>query len=155
MKKKTTISRATRTHKATRKFSPTASKAGRRAKPKTAYELLQRACEAIKATPQAYFQNWWRQEQACGTAFCRAGWIVALHDGKAAVRSSDETGHRALDILGHPQGAWDALFVCGLVDGTPGTTSYASQGIRGLRDFMKTHRAHLKARLLKDVPHVS
>jgi hypothetical protein len=144
-----------------------AKKTARRAKPKTAYELLERVCEAITANPLNYYQGFWKARRGargsatvcalpeeldkpaneCGTAFCRAGWIVALHDGINARPRDFDTRARA--IMGFPRsGSFDecfGLFDGGAVYGTPGTRHYARQGASGVREFMKRHAEHLKA----------
>ena len=150
----------------------------RRGKAKTAYELLERVCEAIKAHPLNYYQGYWKSrrgrskgqvrhtqvmealppsldvpENTCGTAFCRAGFIVAEHDGYEA-RPID-FNQRARRLLGIDEyESFDdvsRLFDASAVTGTPGTSRYVRQGIAGLRAFMKEHEAHLKARSLKGV----
>jgi hypothetical protein len=149
----------------------------RRAKAKTAYELLGRVCEAIKAHRFAYYQGAWSMkaewafppEQAarneCGTAFCRAGWMVALHDG---AKNIDVAADKVLlpgsiDYVSIPTRASElldmsaddqdvlALFDGEACSGVPGSSGYVAQGIRGLRAFMKKHAKHLKARSLKGV----
>lgn len=55
--------------------------------PRTAYELLEQVCEAIEVAPQNYDQGVWsgrasnNREEFCGTAFCRAGWMVNILEG--------------------------------------------------------------------------
>ena len=154
--------------------------AKRQPKAKTAYELLERVCAAIKAHPLAYYQDQWmlkskrdvvkrlrltneQARESCGTAYCRAGWIVALHDGSAAARRmscewhSEEFGERAREILAMPYQSSDdpirecRLFQSGTVAAHPGTRAYAREGVRGLKAFMEQHKAHLKARKLDGV----
>src|SRR3990167_4590235 len=59
--------------------------------PSNLYELCEEVCEAIMASPTNYSQlkytadavrMWPREAEACGTAYCRAGWMVALVHGR-------------------------------------------------------------------------
>ena len=146
-------------------------------KPRTAYQLLKRVRDHIATEPQRYYQGDYivRDKGAlrnlelrppCGTAACRAGWIVLLHDGPDAETSS--IFKRTLDILRMSVIQLSPLvngnacdYESGLapelreipVDALPTTSSeYIRRGIRGLETFMKQHEKHLKSRLLKDVP---
>lgn len=156
------------------------TKTVRQPKAKDAYELLERVCVAIKEHPLSYWQGYWKatrgyrgggcgdvcelpeslntSNNTCGTAFCRAGWMVALHDGMRAKPASFEG--RAKELIGVYKddgvdcvllGSTDRLFEGGAVDGTPGTRPYVNAGIKGIRAFMKKHAAHLKARKLRGV----
>lgn len=153
------------------------TKTVRQPKAKTAYELLERVCVAIEAHPAAYYQGWWKctrggrggnpplphdivDKNECGTAFCRAGWIVVSNDGNKRAHTNDwyPWSIRAAELIGAEAGdiASDLsrLFASYAIDGagaTPGTLKYARAGIRGIREFMKTHRDHLKARKLRGV----
>lgn len=148
-------------------------KTARRPRPKTAYELLERVIEHIREEPKRYYQNRWlmrRQDiiaegmeaPPCGTIACRAGWIVLLHDGVRSGIDGEYVPARANEILGATTYGYDAdtnqqtPSTCRLFgwedNGWAGTRAHACQGIKGLRDFMKQHKAHLQARLLKDVP---
>ena len=141
-----------------------------RRKAKTAWELCERVCEQITAEPRTYDQRMWRLSAndwqiakrpprlrpKCGTAFCRAGWIVALRDGAKKV-DNNSCQVRANAILNLPRDATDQLF-SGVAERlerwtvrTPGSIGAAKAGVRGLRAFMKKHAAHLKARSLKGV----
>jgi hypothetical protein len=142
----------------------------KKAAAQTAYELLGRVCKAIKAHPLNYCQADWMQkrdpdiddaaplarsldvpENVCGTAYCVAGWVVRLHEG----RDPDTTAgisKKASSLLGMDDDvAYDELFAVGYVSGVPGTPEYVAAGVKHVRDFMKTHAAHLKARSLKGV----
>lgn len=143
-------------------------------KPKTAYGLLGAVCRAIESRPLNYAQNSWCatrgglmsrhgdiaeldpaldvEANVCGTSFCRAGWIVAVHDGKRARPRSFY--RRAAAILGMPltRGCFHsdnsdlaALFEWDAVTGTPGTRSYVRRGVAGVRRFMKKYERHLRA----------
>lgn len=160
--------------------------------PKTAYELLERVCEHIVEEPKRYHQGVWallggriadalgkEAAPACGTVCCRAGWIVALHDGLNAKPLQAESNgvrtnvveERAQSILDLSEDATLDLFDGsaleieqgldkfdddGEYDGPElprrGTLEYAQLGADGLRKFMTQHESHLKARLLADVP---
>ena len=136
---------------------------------KTAYDLLSDVCKTIKNEPKIYDQDTFMSRDnisPCGTVACRAGWIVALHDGSARLNLIN-IEDRATHILG-----FSGRYGCGVVpdslfeasaftyenkdmgrDNFPnaGTKAYARLGIKGLRTFMAKHKAHLKARLLKRV----
>lgn len=158
-------------------------------RPKTAYDLLEQVAQHILAEPARYWQELWvlrgkhviertgLTAPSCGTICCRAGWIVALHDGldsdainaNAQVRHSEAVMRRANEILG--VGMWvtkelfdgDALtpvdeYSDAIEDAPdalePGTQAYAEAGALGIREFMAEHEAALKARILEapDVP---
>lgn len=154
-----------------------------------AYEWFQAACAFIAAHRFEYYQDAFKatrgggktsdclpheldvEANVCGTAYCRAGVLVCLHDGEKPRR----TGYgfrwdaRVEEILGlhEPETdgpvndldmeRWDVesdlrdLFESGMVDGTPGTAAYAREGVSGMRQFMRTHRKFLKARKLATV----
>lgn len=144
------------------------------AKATNAYELLEQVCEAIAAHPLNYYQDRYvanRGEGAddlpkeldtpaneCGTAFCRAGWIVQLHDRRKL--AYDEYEYRAMELLGAlGEDAEDPyfdvvdLFAGGAVEGAPGSPEYVAEGIAGIRKFMAKHEAHLKAQSVNPVEH--
>lgn len=177
MKKKSTSSRAGEVVSSTR--PPAGSIAARRRvtrktqyqrPPRTAYDLLARVCEHILDEPKRYTQesylvhgiaaikNLGLAAPTCGTVGCRAGWIVALHDGPTGVRG-EAVEWRANQILGRGGDTHDLFSgtACDRLAGEDtspiiGTKKYARLGVKGLRAFMKQHAKHLKARLLKDVP---
>lgn len=120
-----------------------------KAKAKNAYELLERVCRAIAEAPQHYNQTEW-----CGTAYCRAGWIVAVHDGPIDDRHADDVGNRAMELLDlSSDECWPLFSTYELfrTDAEPGTSEYAEEGVRGVRVFMSQYSSHLKARSLKGV----
>ncbi len=141
----------------------------RRRKATTAYELCERTCEAIAAHPLAYFQKDWirtgarrpeelRGDTECETTFCRAGWLVAVHDGKSRATDAGEISTRADVLLGRRRDLGDFDFAVtelfnggGLSHLTPGTKAYVRKGIAGLRAFMRKHKAHLQAQSLRGV----
>lgn len=152
--------------------SRTAAKAGatrkgvvsvrRAAKPTTAYELLERVCDHILEEPRRYAQAIWGFERdmiaaikappPCGTVCCRAGWVVALHDGPSALLTIGSVAGRSNEILGLDYGDTNAIYYDSSVDAhKQGTAAYATAGVRGLRAFMEQHKAHLQARRLKGV----
>ena len=126
-------------------------------KAKTAYELLERVCAVIAAKPTRYNQSDWCTERKCGTAFCRAGWMVVLHDGPDAARNAPDIASRAEALLGlTPDESWplfstQQLFAKGTNGLRVGTPEYVQAGIDGTRAFMAKHEAHLKARKLDGV----
>lgn len=150
-----------------------AKKATKQPKAKTAYELLGRVCEAIKAHPLSYYQRMWAAKpdwcfapdvaakNECGTVFCRAGWLVALNDGNKNIDVENDVVElkgrfehiqtRAKALLDMSDDDVRPLFSESSVTGSPGTTDYVRQGVRGIRDFMRKHEAHLKARSLRGV----
>jgi hypothetical protein len=129
-------------------------------------------CEAIASHPEAYYQNDFvadvdkcgfpvdvAAKNTCGTAFCRAGWVVLLHDGVERARGYD-VSDRAVQLIGLKNGRRSSLwahrdivrlFQGDAVKGQAGTRAYVREGVRGLRMFMRKHAKHLKARLLKGV----
>lgn len=135
-------------------------------KPTTAYQLLGQVCEAIALAPGNYYQEDYAIDpkyigagnaEACGTAFCRAGWMCALMEDDKA-RTPDEWDR--MDLDGPPtQLLLDAgisgeeisdLFgggACGTA--RYGTKAYIKAGVKGVKDFMKKHEAALKATKLK------
>lgn len=134
----------------------------RTSKPKTAYELCELVARHIEEDPLRYDQSTWgwegaryRKMPACGTVCCRAGWIVALHDGPAALK--DDRVHissRSDLILGLDGDETAEIYYNGerLIQFEQGTKAYAQAGAAGLRDWANRHAVKLKARLLSDVP---
>lgn len=131
--------------------------------PKTAYDLCEMVAQHIEEDPLRYHQGLWGFEGEafkdsslkmpdCGTVCCRAGWIVALHDGAAALRHG-VVAHRSDTILGYQDWQTMNLYYDGSLDESKqGTKAYARLGADGLRQWMREHAVHLKSRLLKDVP---
>ena len=136
----------------------------RRSKATNAYDLLDDVCKVIAEEPKRYDQNRWgvtgwrarriypaEELPACGTVGCRAGWIVALTDGRQgldrAVRRFD-VRDTAIRILGVKPSDVRRLFDASSVRNElcQGTPEYAAAGVRGLRRFMRKHRARLKRR---------
>lgn len=131
-------------------------------RPTNAYELCERVCEAIAAHPLNYYQDYWITrkrdlpsalrvpENECGTAYCRAGWMVQVADGRVVERVS----RRAFELLGDvaedgqfTEDIWHLFetFEGDAMDLTPGTPEYIAEGIAGLRHFMAKYEARLKA----------
>lgn len=145
-------------------------------KPKTLYELCEQTVEAILASPQNYYQDDWAcpvesvtddfgekpkaMKEACGTAYCRAGWMGAIlgqkriTDGSLATRLFESAGIDYLDTSDLFDVACDSSeFNLGFGDGelNPGTKAYAKAGANGLRVFMRRHAKKLRAaELVKD-----
>lgn len=136
------------------------------AQPKTAYELLERVCGAIKNQPQRYWQEDWCSpaserkyhgdsvKHLCDTAFCRAGFVVAEFDGyKAKPKDWAERAEEILNIKNAKQDTqsdWADLTDSITMDtsGLPGTKEYAREGIAGIRAFMRDNKDFLKRTLL-------
>lgn len=138
-------------------------------RPKTAWELCERVCEAIQAHPLNYYQDYFVARRggslpealdtpanACGTAYCRAGWMVVIADGADWCESYRD---RACELLGMKR--WQIndttseicrLFGAWLNGPTPGTKAYVRRGVSGLRRFMTKHEAHLRAHRLPPRP---
>ena len=93
---------------------------------------------------------------SCGTAACRAGWLVKLCDRRVP-RLGILIADRAKQIInsGHEydnvRDDWRMVTRSDAVQGRPGTLAYAKRGASGLRKFMRAHKSYLQARLLKDV----
>ena len=138
-------------------------------KPENLYDLCDQVCDAIAARPLNYFQSAFRapvsciykssfgcapaEGEACGTAFCRAGWMISLLKKPKTTWTSVEIAEPAEDLLraaGIPQTDIDDLFAGGACSGKKyGTTEYVAEGIRGMRVFMKLHEDKLRAAPVK------
>jgi hypothetical protein len=139
---------------------------------RTLYKVLSEVAEAIEASPQNYYQSDWacpvevpfvdekgrdpKEGEACGTAFCRAGWMAALTAPDADTKTPEDwnglgghihaTATRMLRMAGV-----DDLDISALFDGNAipghlkwGTKAYAKAGAAGVRQFQKEHAAELK-----------
>lgn len=139
------------------------------AKPKTAYELLNNVCKAILRQPKQYYQNEFcltpaerkssmylyndnEIKELCGTAFCRAGFVVVEHDGyKAKPRDWEDRAEEILNIneaSGDTAQDWQRLVQASFFNAKPGTRDYAREDVRGVRAFMKDHKPFLSRTLL-------
>ena len=144
-------------------------------KPETLYELCALTAEAIETQPLNYHQGYWcvsAQEavgaEACGTAYCRAGWMYALLQDEDNMPSLDLLKPNSYDLIakgmfqllqnaGIPDDAINQLFAgigdeeCSrtyhpdLHNQDPGTEEYARTGADGMRQFMREFEAQLKA----------
>jgi hypothetical protein len=143
-------------------------------KPETAYELLGAVAACILAEPRRYDQGSWLYDAAqvadlaspppCGTVACRAGWIVALHDGLDGLRAigNSRVQERADDILDMSFETTEFFGACALYDELRideeedmpelGTKEYAEAGAAGVLKFRDEYAEQLKARRLADVP---
>ena len=140
-------------------------------KPETVYELCEEVCEAIAAKPMNYHQGYWFESveniqhgcdiapsnrEACGTAYCRAGWMSALARGpeahlKAGSIEIYDWARNLLTKAGVPLREIDELFdgaACG--DREWGSEDYVAQGIRGMQEFMDNYEDKLKATKIQD-----
>lgn len=132
----------------------------------TLYDLCERTCESIKLSPPNYRQESWAVRAAdyvpgtCGTAFCRAGWMMAHvqkpQSTEAWCRMSNEgfiknDAYKLLKDAGIPDIAITELFSGAAVQhallriAKQGSRNYVAAGVEGMRVFMATHEAKLKA----------
>lgn len=143
-------------------------------KPQNLYDLCEDVCNAIALRPLNYNQGNWAidadkvmtAEEACGTAFCRAGWMVALVDEPrtpaewTSLPDSYIADKAELMLLnaGIPESDINQLFsgsACfdeddangldGISYPEPGTPLYVQRGIEGMREFMFKYEKKLKA----------
>lgn len=132
-------------------------------KPENMYELCEEVCTSIEASPQNYGQSAFaksaqdNQKGACGTAFCRAGWMIAIIDHNAGIKRTEKKWlsyepniyKRSRGLLlgaGIGESEIDELFrgdVCSRTQ--DGTEAHARMGIAGMRKFMEKHELKLKA----------
>ena len=134
-------------------------------KPANLYEAFEQVCEAIAAQPNNYYQAAWARpaktvarnlgrdpDSACGTAYCRAGWLEAIIEDKAINDEcliADSAARRLLKA-GIPSYAIDDLFdgnACGNSTGY-GTPPYIAKGIQGVKAFMAKYEEQLKGATL-------
>lgn len=135
----------------------------------TLWDLCDEVCESIAARQVNYFQELWATDatfqadhhnhplkaEACGTAFCRAGWMCAILDTQRGIKR--DTGEwqganiqeRARCLLAGAGIYTDAInnLFSGSALGTLnfGEPGYVEEGIAGMRRFMAKHEAKLKA----------
>ena len=148
-------------------------------KPETLWDLCELTAEAIETRPLNYCQNFWAHdakecledvnedlaEEACGTAFCRAGWMYAfLHEDVVTVEEweNQEIYHKMralLESAGIPTTAIVPLFSGengrdghenhpyhpNLSKLQRGTKEYAQIGADGMRKFMQQYEKELKS----------
>jgi len=143
-------------------------------KPETLWELCEQVCEAIRMSPKNYTQETWAtdarslNEEACGTAYCRAGWMVALTSDEKDILSKYHTGSLNICIsasnmlkrAGVVDRDIDTLFSGAAVDRQcyrdgievpdQGTPEYAEQGVKGMREFMEKWEKQLKETKIDD-----
>lgn len=107
-----------------------------------------------------------RIDAACGTSFCRAGWMATHLVNPVGMQTKDwanlqfkaqeeeENAWRggiyilARNVLldaGISRWAIENLFEGDAVSGTPGTQAYANAGAKGVREFMRQYASELKA----------
>ena len=154
-------------------------------KPQTLWELCEQTVEAILTQPLNYYQDDYAHSAetcmvdendrplkgACGTAYCRAGWmgtILGIHPSqlaripKALLESAGvdpQIVNQLFAAIGMPTAVryqegfhtLDNSRVCGFDERSPGTTAYVRAGAAGLKKFMRQHKKKLKAaRLVKN-----
>ena len=154
-------------------------------KPANLWELCELTAEAIETQPLNYQQSHWicdaKKEvssEACGTAFCRAGWMYALSTSEPKECSRilvEGTGYHEIYIpmrnkllaAGIPSGVIEALFSAssdtpsdtpwnlryhrGLEELNAGDPEYARIGAEGMRQFMQDYEKELRGALLAGV----
>lgn len=137
-------------------------------RPETVYELCEMVCEAIAERPLNYVQQRWHTDakawnkEACGTAYCRAGWMASFLRKGSGPCTDDGYIHRTATAALVDAGA-DPRETARLFDGgaisfstvgpTPaiGTPAYVEAGIKGMRRFMDRYEQKLKhARINND-----
>jgi hypothetical protein len=136
-------------------------------RPQTLYEMMEQVAESIEARPLNYYQGAWYADaqlhygkEACGTAYCRAGWMTCIGKEKPVHNNSVIQGYAMtlLENAGIPQDDVTHLFQgSALQEEQPffkgikklmpraGTPEYAELGAKGVRKFMERHAAKLKA----------
>lgn len=163
-------------------------------KPETLYDVCELTAQAIEGSPANYYQGRWATEakglmevynpevakEACGTAFCRAGWMCAITDKinpqeQETWEMDDKiAGHatRMLIRAGIPEIDISWLFSGAAIDfeqqekvfgrkflregeslPSPqiGTEAYAKAGAEGMRNFMAKWEEQLKSVKVKDL----
>lgn len=129
-------------------------------KPETLYDLMKSVAEAIELSPGNYYQSDWEKParrilwsegiEACGTAYCRAGWMVNLLEKPTPTGEHDNVAQKASNLLEaagvHPREIQN-LFSGGacFYSGRPGSDTYVKDGINGVKRFMAQHEDKLKA----------
>ena len=128
-------------------------------RPETVWELCEQVCEAIQERPLNYAQESWVSdaeewnEGACGTAYCRAGWIASLlHESNVPCKDVTVIHTLASSVL-HGAGVShediSALFGGGAVGcmthAKVGTKAYVRAGVKGMREMMEKYEAQLRA----------
>ena len=137
-------------------------------KPKTLYDLMGQVAEAIELAPGNYYQQGWEEpvenlamyegpyKEACGTAYCRAGWMVNLLEAPTARGLHHNTSGKAFSLLTKadiPASEAMELFrgsACTRF-GDPGSPGYVKEGVDGVKRFMARHEDKLKAFKLEGV----
>ena len=111
-------------------------------KPETLWDLCEEVCKSIEAAPLNYFQDAYVTEaaklfgpMACGTAYCRAGWLLAIAEDKPQHSLINIKATRLLKAAGVDPLDIRNLFAGGQVLGKVGTPAYVAQGVRGMRQF--------------------
>jgi hypothetical protein len=140
-------------------------------RPTTLWEMMEQVADSIESQPLNYYQGVWARSaslqygrEACGTAYCRAGWMAAIGHDRAITDESAIAlyAEQLLYRAGIPIDAINDLF-SGIAIGRecrdlgqyrepqPGTPQYAKKGADGVRNFMREFEPALKAaRLVPD-----
>ena len=148
-------------------------------KPATLWELCEQTVEAILARPLNYYQDDYYAEAqgcmfnkngavlegACGTAYCRSGWMGTILGLETKYLSSvpeellENAGidsyqvnklFSAIGCLSENNPFERSFFYSDGDERRPGTKAYARAGAAGLKKFMRRYEKNLKAaRLVK------
>lgn len=133
----------------------------------TLYDLCEGVIQAIETQHGNYFQGLWcvpveslrvnvsyNYIGACGTAYCRAGWMIALAEASNKKLTNMQIHRKANALLrkaGIRQEVIDQLFSGDACSGfTPGSPAYAKAGADGVRQFMALYEKELKNVRLDD-----
>lgn len=141
----------------------------------TLWDLCDAVCQQIEAKPLNYNQGSWEEpiavvirnkgrgvfqdEEACGTAFCRAGHMCAILDAERGKRvgygqhgNIELRAKRMLIGAGCSYLDVEDLFRGSACEpSTFGTRSYVAEGIEGMRCFMARYADQLKSTKLADI----
>lgn len=129
-------------------------------RPTNVYELCEQVAEAIELAPKNYYQRNWACDattvfgnEACGTAYCRAGWMYAIgkQDTRHRADLISEYGHKVLRAVGVTESDINHLFggsSC-WVD-RPGSKRYVTEGAAGMRRLMTKYEESMKATKLDE-----
>lgn len=128
----------------------------------TLYDLCEAVAHAIETKPGNYYQQSWRvpcealkyhnapqYKEACGTAYCRAGWMVALTSPDSHFSRIEMTATHMLTRAGIPREFIRELFRGGAAGDTV-NKDYVQRGAQGMRDFMQRWETELKSITVED-----
>lgn len=137
--------------------------------PRNLYDLCEMTAQAIEQHPANYCQQDWEasltrvrdlwsydpevlNHEACGTAYCRAGWMVNLLEKPSRSHTNIPEKARALLLeAGIPSIAITNLFSANASGSKVGSKDYVNKGVSGLREFMNAYETQLKSYSLEGV----